>query len=162
MLAREIKDCLNQQMNEENYSSSFYLAISAYLDSQDLRGMALWTRAQADRERDHQMRFYNFLVDRGERAAPDKVPAPPVDWISPYEALNHAYQHEQKLTKHFGSLLELAETHSDQATRNFLQAFVDTQADEEATLRAVLARLKLAGTNPSALLLVDQELGRQT
>lgn len=161
MLTRELRDSLNQQMNEENYASTFYLAVSAYLESQDLRGMAAWSRSQSEHERQHLMQFYQYLIDRGERAIPGKVPAPPSEWSSAYDAFEHAYQHEQKLTKHFTALLDLAEDHRDQATRNFLQGFIDSQSEEEATLRKMLAQLRLAGDNPSALLLVDREIGHQ-
>lgn len=42
-----------------------------------------------------------------------------------------------------------------------IQDFLREQIDEEAQSLTIVNRLKLAGDNPSALLLLDQELGQR-
>ena len=63
MLAEPVQTALNKQLNEEIYASHLYLSLSAFLDAQDLRGMAAWMRAQWSEEQKHMMRFYRMLGD---------------------------------------------------------------------------------------------------
>lgn len=42
-----------------------------------------------------------------------------------------------------------------------IQDFLREQIDEEAQSQTIISRLKLAENNPSAILLLDQELGQR-
>jgi ferritin len=67
MLEDQIQGRLNRQMSEEIYSSHLVLSLAAYLETNDLRGMAAWMRSQSNQERDHMHKFYEFIVKRGGR-----------------------------------------------------------------------------------------------
>lgn len=49
----------------------------------------------------------------------------------------------------------------DPQTTIIIQDFLREQIDEEAQALTIVERLKLAGNNPSAILLLDQELGQR-
>ena len=61
---------LNQQIQEETYSSYIYLAMAAWLEEEGYKGMATWMRVQAREEKIHADIFYNFILERGEHQEP--------------------------------------------------------------------------------------------
>ena len=158
MLIAPLQDALNQQLNEELYSSNLYLSLSAFLDDESLGGMAAWMRRQAHEERKHMMRFYEYIKKRGGRVRPSGLPQPPTEWSSAREAFETALAHEELMSQHIGDLANLAEAEKDRATSGFLRGFVATQAEEEATLRDIVAKLRVFGTDPSGLLSMDRHL----
>jgi ferritin len=56
-------------------------------------------------------------------------------------------------------LSDLALTEKDHATYNLLQWFVNEQVEEEATLSAIIAKLRMVKDDGYGLLMIDNELG---
>jgi len=67
-----------------------------------------------------------------------------------------------QVTSSIYELMNLSQAEKDHAAHNFLEWFVNEQVEEEATARQVVDKLKLAGNNGVALLLIDTELGQRT
>jgi ferritin len=61
-----------------------------------------------------------------------------------------------------GELYRLSMEEADYPTQVMLQWFVNEQVDEEKVASDIVDRLRLAGDNKSALLLLETELGRRT
>jgi ferritin len=158
MLNENLHQALNRQLNDELYAAQIYLALSAYLDDQQFRGMASWARGQAQDERRHMRKMYDYINDRGGRVKLSALPAPPGAWGSPREAFAAAFEHEQQLSEQIGQLAALAREQGDHTTVDFLQWFVKKQADEEAELRDIVAQLDRVGEDPTGMLLLDREL----
>ena len=55
----------------------------------------------------------------------------------------------------------LAREEKDYATENFLQWFVNEQVEEEASVDAVVQKLKMASSAPGALFFIDRMLGER-
>jgi ferritin len=70
----------------------------------------------------------------------------------------HLLRNEQEVTASITALYETAERAGDRGAQILLQWFVTEQMEEESSARALLGRLKLAGSTGLGLLLVDQEL----
>jgi ferritin len=66
--------------------------------------------------------------------------------------------HEKKVTASIRKLYELADKEKDYGTQLHLQWFISEQQEEEKNVSDVIARLKLAGTDNVALLMIDREL----
>jgi ferritin len=62
------------------------------------------------------------------------------------------------VTASINDLYALAEKAKDRPATVMLQWFVSEQLEEEASARAVLGRIRLAGNTGVGLLMVDQEL----
>ncbi|MGB9937191.1 MAG: ferritin [Methanobacterium sp.] len=161
MLKKKVLDALNSQLNAELYSSYLYLSMESYFESIDLSGFANWMRAQAQEELMHAMKFYDYIVRRGERVTLSTIEGPQVDWNSPLEVFEHVYEHEQKVTRMINDLVNLSTSESDHASTNFLQWFVAEQVEEEESANGVLQRIKLAGDSKSGLFMLDSELGQR-
>jgi len=158
----KLKDALNAQIREEFYSAYLYLSMAADMRARNLNGMAAWLEAQAQEEVAHAMKFYRFLLDRGEQVALQELPAPQQHWESPLAAFRDAYRHEQHITRKIHELYDLARSVDDKPTQVFLQWFIEEQVEEEASTEEVVALLETAGENGAALLLVDEKLGRRS
>ncbi len=161
MIGEEVTAALNLQMNREFYNARLYLSMAAYFHSIYLEGAARWMEVQAQEETGHALRLYQHLRERGARILLAAIDAPPTSWDSPLAAFEAAYQHECRVTREFDEHVELAHAEKDNATLNFLQWFVKEQVEEEASVDAVVQKLKMIGDHASGLLMLDRALGER-
>jgi len=161
-MKKKIEEALNEQLNAELYSSYLYLSMANYFVAQNLEGMAAWMRIQTDEERLHAMKFLDYINDRGGRVILKQIDQPKIEWSSPLEAFEDAYNHERLVTGRINELVNLAVEEGDHAAAAFLQWFVSEQVEEEATAQAVVEKLKMVGDNPVGILMMDQQLGQRT
>jgi ferritin len=156
-----MQEALNKHTNAELYSSYLYLSMSAYFQSVNLAGFSAWMRVQAREELAHAMKFYGHVIERGGRVSLQAVEAPRSQWDSPLAAFEDAYRHEQKVTGLINQLVDEAVQTRDHATNNFLQWFVSEQVEEEASVDAIVQKLKLVGGAPGGLFMIDHHLGER-
>ena len=70
MINQVMQDGINEQINDEFYSSYVYLAMSAYCEQQNFTGCAQWLRLQSQEEHGHALRLFDYLLARdGQYAA---------------------------------------------------------------------------------------------
>ena len=162
MLSEKIEKALNDQVNAEMYSAYLYLSMEAYFQSINLGGFANWMRVQTQEELTHAMKIYDFINERGGRVTLKQIDAPPIEWESPLNIFEAAYEHEQKVTGLINHLVDLAIEERDHATNNFLQWFVAEQVEEEDNASGIVERIKLVGDAKGGLFMLDQELGQRT
>ena len=161
MISDKMSALLNEQMNREFFNSKLYLSMATYFYSINLDGFARWMEQQANEETGHAMRLYKHIQERGARILVGAVTAPPTEWKSPLAAFEDAYKHECKVSKEFDELVAKAQTAKDNATLNFLQWFIAEQVEEEASVDAIVQKLKMAGNSVGALMILDQKLGQR-
>lgn len=149
----------NQQITMELASSVAYLQMSVYFESENLIGMASWMRMQAEEENDHAHRFMKFVLDRGNPVRLGAIEAPTADFESVEAVFAAALAQEQAVTRAIHDLYRVASQGDDLASFPFLQGFIQEQIEEEATVETILERVRLAGGESSAVLLLDRELG---
>ena len=66
--------------------------------------------------------------------------------------------HEQEMTARLNDLSNLALSEKDHATYNLLQWFVNEQVEEEASVSAIIAKLRMVGDDGYGKLMIDNEL----
>lgn len=160
-LDTDLLNKLNEQIANELHASHLYLAMSAYFEAEDLPGFAAWMRAQADEERDHAMKFYDHIHDRGDRVELSAIDKPPAKYRGPSDVFAQAHAHEQKVTGQIYELYEAAREGKDYALMVFLNWFVSEQMEEENTFETVLARIKRVEKEATGLMLLDKEMGER-
>ena len=161
MLHPKIQDAFNRQLGAELFSAYLYAAMSAYFEATNFKGMAGWMRAQAGEEVGHAMKFYDFINERDGRVILTQVGAPKTEWDSPLDVFQDAYKHECKVSTMINELESLALGEKDHAAATFLQWFVNEQVEEEASVQAIVDKLKLVGDNGVGLFMIDNELGQR-
>ncbi len=157
----KIESAFNEQLNAELFSSYLYLSMAAYFGSQNLKGMALWMRMQAQEENMHGMKFFDFINERGGKVTLAKIKEPKTEWSSPLDVFEDTCAHESKVTGLINGLVDLSLSEKDHAANGFLQWFVTEQVEEEAAAQEIRGKLKLVSDNPVAIFMIDQELGQR-
>ncbi len=162
MIKENIEKALNQQLNQELYAFYVYLSMSAYFESMNLNGFANWMRFQAEEEKNHGLKFYDYILQANGRIDLKQIDAPKKSWKSVQEVFEDTYNHEKKVTESIYDIVDLSISERDHATHNFLQWFVREQVEEEATALKILEKIKLIGDNQGALFILDREMGSRT
>lgn len=161
MVSTKMEFTLNQQLNDEFFSSYLYLSMAAYFESVSLMGFANWMHVQVKEENFHAMKFYNFINERGGRIKLHQIDVPKTEWNNPAELFNEVLEHEKKITKSINELINLALEEKDHATNIFLQWFITEQIEEEANVNNVINKLKLMADAPGGLFMIDNELAQR-
>ncbi|WP_053217370.1 ferritin [Virgibacillus senegalensis] len=160
MVREEVQQLINNLIQIEHISTTLYLAMSAYLDSENYTGMAKWLRLQSEEERTHMLTLIDYLTGKNGVVKLSDVPAQPTDFGTPLETFQKVLEHEQYVTNWYRQAYDYIKQ-VDPQTTVIIQDFLREQIDEEAQVLTIVDRLKLAGENSSALLLLDQELGQR-
>ena len=158
LISEKMNAALNEQVGHEFGASLQYVAIAAYFDSDNLPELAAHFYRQADEERDHAMRFVNYVVDAGGKVALLAVLAPKSGFASAEEAVKLSVDWELTVTRQINALVDLAIKETDHTTQNFLQWFVTEQLEEVSSMERLLSMIRRAGSN---LLFVEDYLARQ-
>jgi ferritin len=159
MLNEKVEKALNEQIKKELYSEYLYMSMSAYCESIDLPGMAKFLMAQAAEEREHAMRLYNFVFDRGGRVILQALPQPETDFSGFKEVFEKVLEHEKYVTKSIHELYEVALKENDYATQVELQWFIEEQVEEEKQSSDIVQQINMIGDNKTAIFMLDNKLG---
>ncbi len=161
MIDEEMEEAINDQINAELYSAYLYLSMAADFSEKGLDGFEKWMHSQAMEEVNHGMRLYNYLENRGGRVKLEAIEKPQIEWGSPQEIFEDAYEHEQYVTSRINDLADLAEEKNDRATLQMLQWFIDEQVEEEESAEEILDKLEMVGDDGRGLLMLDKEMGQR-
>lgn len=83
------------------------------------------------------------------------------DFGSPLETFKKVLEHERLVTSSYQKSFDYLAGQNDQQTSLIIQDFLREQIDETAQAEVIIGRLSIAGENPSAILIIDQELGQR-
>jgi ferritin len=161
MIGQKMQDAMNEQINKELFSSYLYLSMAAYFGDKNLPGFANWMRVQAEEEREHAMKFFDFIEERGGRVCLKGIDAPKTEWSSSLEVAEEVAAHEGKVTASIYSLYELALQEKDYPAQIMLQWFINEQVEEERNAGEIVATLKMIEDRGTAVLMLDHQLAKR-
>ncbi len=159
MLSQAVQDAINAQITDEFFASALYLSMSAYFEANNLPGCAKWMRHQSGEEREHALKFFDYVNDRGGRVVLDVIKQPASEFDSPLDVFEKALHHEQKVTASIHAIYTLAGQEQDYATQVMLHWFIEEQVEEEKSASEVIELLKMAGDKGHTLIMLDRQLG---
>ena len=159
MINAEIQDAINIQINQELASAYSYLGMAAYFQHENLIGFAHWCMMQYEEELGHARRLFDYVLDRDGRIKLESIAAPKSEFESPLEVFKTALAEERENTRSIDELYRRASSLNDHATISHLQWFVDEQVEEEKSVGETLSLVERAGTDPHALLYLNDRLG---
>ena len=162
MLNPDIKKLLVEQVNKELYSAYLYLSIATYYAVKNLNGFENWFLVQAKEELDHAMLFRQYLINEGENVPLAALAAPDENFDSFRAPLDTSLKHEQFVTRSIHAIYALAHKQDDFRTMNFLNWFVNEQAEEEKNADELIKRYELFGSDPKGLYMLNSDLGART
>ncbi len=158
-VSKKMLGALNDQITMELSASHSYLAMAGWFESQNLPGMATWMQMQSAEERAHALKFFDFIVDRGEDVVLGSIEAPKGVFGSVLDVFEQALAQEKSVTVSINALYTLANAEGEFEAIPLLTWFINEQVEEEASVDQVVEDLRRAGDDPQALLMLDRELG---
>jgi ferritin len=156
-----VRDAINEQIKHEFYSAYVYLSMAGSFGVANLPVFAHWMRKQYEEETGHALKFFDFLLDRGESVQLLPLEGPPHAFRSPLDTFEQALEHEKEITSRIHELYDLSVQEGDYPAQVLLNWFVTEQVEEEKVATEIVERLKMADDDSAALLLLDRELGER-
>ena len=154
---------LNAQMNKENHQAQIYLSYGCWADGEGFEGISNFLFRHSKEERDHMMKFLEYILKRGGKVTVGAIPAPTADPTSVNDCFEKVFKQEVDNTTSIYALVKLSMDEQDWATWNFMQWFVKEQTEEETLAIDLLSKVKIAGgaaAKDDALYNLDQDLGK--
>lgn len=145
LISPELNKAFNEEIGRELFASHQYIAIASYFDGRALKKLAALFFKQSEEEREHAMKFVEYLNDVNGRVEVPAIEAPKNDFQSAEEAVSLALQWELDVTKHINDLMTMAIEQKDYAAQEFLDWFVKEQVEEVSTMQDLLQIVQQVG-----------------
>lgn len=162
MLSEKLIEELNEQIKFEFYSSHLYLAAAAYAYDLDLDGFANFFIVQAEEEKFHAMKFFNFLNEMGARVEMRAFDTPKSDYKDLVDLFEYTTAHEQIVTERIYNLMDIASDEREHATISFLKWFIDEQVEEMSSFKAMTQRIIRGKDDANVIFGMDDELAKRS
>lgn len=158
-MTKLVLEAITRQITAEFNASFSYLSMAAWCEHQKLMGAGRWLRLQSQEEHGHAMRLFDFVLARNHAVRLDAVERPRSDFGSIVEVFEAALAQEEEVSRNIDALYQLAFEEKVFAAMAELQWFITEQVEEEKTAQQAIDQLKMAGKDPSAILMLDQLFG---
>ncbi|AMP20082.1 ferritin [endosymbiont 'TC1' of Trimyema compressum] len=158
MLSKHLNEELNNQIMYEFFSAHLYLAMAAKFESLDFAGASNYMKVQAEEEKSHAMKIFDFIAEKGGDIEILGFETPVVKGNDILEIFEETLEHEQWVTKRINLLMDIAQEERDYSVISFLNWFIDEQVEEESNADAIIKKLRLIGDNSNGLYQMDKEL----
>jgi ferritin len=162
MLSENMQSALNKQIRIEAESSQIYLAMASWAEQKGLAGISEFMYAQSDEERQHMLKLFKFVNERGGHAIASELSGPALEFGSIKEMFKTLFKHEVFVSQSINELVHISLEEKDYATHNFLQWYVAEQIEEEAQARTILDKINLIGDDKGGLYLFDNDIKQLT
>ncbi|MCT7661555.1 ferritin [Mycobacterium deserti] len=138
---------LQEQIRNEFGAAQQYIAIAAHFDAADLPQLAKHFYSQAVEERNHALKFVQYLLDRDV-----DVEIPGIDPVrnsfdTARDALAFALDQERAVTEQISRLAAVARDEGDHLGEQFMQWFLKEQIEEVALMTTLVRIADRAGAN---------------
>ena len=145
LISRELAKAFNEQIGHEFGASMQYISIAAHFSQRQLKLLAKIFFEQADEEKQHAMKFVQYLLDTKAELKIPSIPAPTPVFASAEDAVGAALKWEQEVTRQITALMDLAVKQNDYLAQSFLQWFIDEQLEEVVKMDRLLSVIRQSG-----------------
>lgn len=145
LISRDLASAFNTQIGHELGANLQYIGIAAYFQQRHLPQLAKLFFAQAEEERQHALKFVNYILDvKGELQIPT-ITGPSIVFGSAQEAVAAGLTWEREVTAQITGLMDHAVKENDYLAQGFLQWFVDEQLEEVVKMDRLLSVIRQSG-----------------
>jgi Ferritin-like protein len=138
MINERVAALLIEQIGHEFSAHQAFFGTSLYFERQGLTTWARLFHGQSVEEAQHATRIISFLVENEVAFALPALGPGTADHASAAAAVRTALETEIDITGQFAVLATAATDSDDQRSREFLQWFIDEQAEGERMMRKLL------------------------
>jgi ferritin len=145
MLNKKVEKILNEQVKKEGFSSSLYLAMASWAETNGMEGIAEWLYEQSDEEREHMLKLVKFINERGGKAIIPEFEKPDTDYPGVKKLFEKVLEHEEYISASINEIVAVCIAEKDYTTHNWIQWFVTEQIEEERNATQILDKLNMLG-----------------
>ena len=91
------------------------------------------------------LKLVRYVNEREGRAVIPGIETPPSEFGSIQEMFDKVLEHEKYISASINEIVAVCIAENDYTTQNWIQWFVTEQIEEEASVREIIDKLKLAG-----------------
>ena len=147
LISENLLKAFNEQVGSELGASNQYLKIATYFADEAMPVAAEFFFRQSEEEREHALKFVDYITDAGGNLEIPAIDAPPKQIASPEEAVKLALDWEMEVTDQIRNLVAIALKEEDHMAREFLGWFLDEQMEEVNTMDDLLKVCRRSGDN---------------
>lgn len=154
-------DCLkmlNYRIEQEDYSSRVYLAMSMWLDDKGFMNAAKLWRKYSDEERNHADMAREYLLDLGIRPITPLLNQPVQEFSGLPQIIRDTYTHEVDITNQCKELAGHALKLGDHMLYQLAGTYLKEQIEELGKAQNWLDQLESFGEDKIAMRLLDHEM----
>lgn len=145
LISQTLATALNQQIGNELGASLQYVSIAGFFHQRQLTLLSKLFMTQADEERQHAMKFVQYLLDTKGGLEIPAVAAPARTFATAEAAVEAALNWEKEVTSQITALMDIAVKENDYLAQSFLQWFIDEQLEEVVKMDRLLGVIKQSG-----------------
>ncbi len=159
-LKEEIEILLNNQIKMEAEASAKYLAMGSWCDRNGFKSSAAYFMKQAEEERAHMLKIFNYILTVGGTAISPEVTNIKQEYATFRSVFEMALQSEISVTQSINRIVTAARSVEDYATETMLQWFVNEQIEEEDNARRALELFDVIGEDGTGRYTIDKAIGK--
>ena len=118
-----------------------------HAENQGFEGVSNWLYAQAEEERIHMLKLVKYVNERDGLAVIPGIDTPPTEFGDVFEMFDKVLAHEKYISGSINEIVAVCIAENDFTTQSYIQWFVTEQIEEEASVKAIIDKLKLLGKN---------------
>ncbi|MDG9729219.1 ferritin [Ignatzschineria sp. RMDPL8A] len=158
MITESMAKLLNEQINHELCSAHVYQQMSAWANFNGFHGAASFLMAQANEERDHMQKIFDYVLLTGHMPILGDMPTINPNFDDLEAIFKQAYAQELNITEKINKITHEAITTHDYSTFEFMQWYIVEQREEEDLFRTILDKFEMLRGEANANYFIDKEL----
>jgi ferritin len=159
LISAEVEVLLNQQVRKEAQSSAVYLSMASWCNHNGYDYSAEYFFKQADEERQHQLKFYKYILNMGGNAISPEITGIKQEYNSFREVFEDALDQEINVTQSIKNIYARCLKEQDFVTNEFLNWFLKEQREEEYKARRALELFDVIGEEGTGRWQIDRHVG---
>jgi ferritin len=156
------EDCiahLNYRIQQEEYSSRIYLAMSMWLNNSGYLGAAKLWKTYSEEEFKHADWAREYLLAMGVQPLTPKLEAPTQVFPGLPEIVQQSFDHELEVTRQCKELADMAFKKADHMLYTLCLQYVKEQVEEHSKFQDLKDKLVSFGTSKEMMFHLDRYLG---
>lgn len=159
MITEECVKHLNYRIEQEEYSSRIYLAMSMWLDDNGYKGAAKEWRKYSNEENGHADFARTYLLNLGVQPNTPALKSPTQTFTGLPQIIEMSYEHEIEITRQCKELATHAMKMGDHLLYELASRYLHEQQEEMGKMQDLMDELEAFGTDKIAMRLMDNKLG---
>jgi len=159
LVSSEIETLINQQIKKEAHSSAIYLSMASWCNQHGYDFSSDYFFKQAEEEREHQLKFFKYVLDMGGNAISPEISDIKAEYNSFREVFEEALDQEIAVTQSIKNIAARCHKEQDYVTLEFLNWFFREQREEEYKARRALELFDVIGEEGTGRWQIDKHVG---